>query len=232
MAYKATDNRELLRFLSDPIHETISETSVYEVRSKNVRNATPQALRQMGIGLAPEDRHREGLFLGQDMVENFLLGQNTIRDIRQSFRFSTLGIEFIEKRWPTGFDKRFKSSISVPDQSVCLCGRDVGWQSAEIAHCPSARSQPRCLVCGAPDTRGRCGRNELIHEIIMKARNTGKAILLFSSELDELIDLSDRLLIFYEGRIQAEFDRPEFEPWTLGKVMGGGSKTAEKAQSS
>jgi simple sugar transport system ATP-binding protein len=85
-------------------------------------------------------------------------------------------------------------------------------------------SNPSTLLIAHPTRGVDVGAIERIHEAIMKERNAGKSILLFSSELDELIDLSDRMLVFYNGSIAAEFSRREFDPWAIGRVMGGGDK--------
>jgi simple sugar transport system ATP-binding protein len=83
---------------------------------------------------------------------------------------------------------------------------------------------PTVLYIAHPTRGVDVGAIEKIHDAIVRERNRGKAILLFSSELDELIDLCDRMLVFYNGGVRAEFARPEFDPWTIGRVMGGGDR--------
>ena len=83
---------------------------------------------------------------------------------------------------------------------------------------------PSVLLIAHPTRGVDVGAIEKIHEAIMTERNRGKAVLLISAELDELIDLCDRVLVFFDGQIQGEFARREFDSWAMGRVMGGGSK--------
>jgi simple sugar transport system ATP-binding protein len=85
-------------------------------------------------------------------------------------------------------------------------------------------SDPDALLIAHPTRGVDVGAIEKIHEAIMTERNRGKAILLFSSELDELMDLCDRMIVFYNGSVRASFERSEFDAWVLGRVMGGGDK--------
>jgi simple sugar transport system ATP-binding protein len=69
------------------------------------------------------------------------------------------------------------------------------------------------------------GAIEFIHGRILEARSKGAGVLLVSSELDEIMSLSDRILVMYDGKIAAEFVHGQADEKTLGRVMGGGGAT-------
>jgi simple sugar transport system ATP-binding protein len=180
-------------------------------------DADPLALRNAGMGLVPEDRLSEALLLNQDLTENFLLGQH--RDPRYT-KNGMIERSKVRARVEAGikeFDIR-------PPYTTVWASRMSGGNQQKLVIARALDSNPSTLLVAHPTRGVDVGAIERIHEAIMKERNAGKSILLFSSELDELIDLSDRILVFYNGTIRAEFSRREFDPWTIGRVMGGGDK--------
>jgi simple sugar transport system ATP-binding protein len=217
---------ELLRFLSHPAAQAMSvktsNSGEYLLQGSHVDQAGPLDLRRKGLGIVPEDRHEEGLFLQQDMIENFLLGQQQDPRYVSSGLLSGLLSSKIERdRVRTALMAKMKIFDIRPDNPDVLAGKMSGGNQQKLLLARSLDPEPSvCLI--AHPTRGvDVGAIELIHEVMMRERNAGRAILLFSSELDELMDLSDRLLVFFEGRIVKEFLRPEFDSWQIGKAMGG-----------
>ncbi len=81
--------------------------------------------------------------------------------------------------------------------------------------------QPRVLIAAQPTRGVDVGAIEFIHTRIVRARDEGAGVLLVSSELDEILTLSDRILVMFEGRIVAEFRRGEVTERELGLKMGG-----------
>jgi simple sugar transport system ATP-binding protein len=83
---------------------------------------------------------------------------------------------------------------------------------------------PKILIASQP-TRGLdVGAMEFVHHQIMKVKEEGKAVLLVSLELSEVMNLSDRILVIYEGQIQGEFKAGEVEEAELGLMMAGGKR--------
>ena len=207
---------ELLKYLSHPARFRNAQGE-YFVRGNSVTDATPLQLRKQKIGLVPEDRLSEGLLLQQDMNENFLLGQDS------DPRYASLGML---KRGEVA--KRVRQKISEfdirPTDPSTLLGKMSGGNQQKLVIARSLDPSPEILLIAHPTRGVDVGAIEKIHESIVRERNLGRAILLFSSELDELIDLSDRILVFFGGAIHAEFSRREFDPWAIGRVMGGGEK--------
>ena len=208
---------ELLRFLSSPKKFHKKMTGTYEMNGREISDHSPQDLRREGVGLIPEDRLSEGLLLHQDMTRNFLLGQHW------DSRYQSNGFLNFKKAKAAVTEKVKEYDIR-PTEPETVLGRMSGGNQQKLVVARALDADPKVLFA-AHLTRGvDVGAIEKIHEEIVHERNKGKGILLFSSELDELFDLCDRLLVFYNGEIRAEFDCREFDFWTVGKVMGGGSK--------
>jgi simple sugar transport system ATP-binding protein len=111
-----------------------------------------------------------------------------------------------------------------PTDASTLLGRMSGGNQQKLVIARALDPAPEVLYVAHPTRGVDVGAIEKIHEALVTERNKGRAILLFSSELDELMDLSDRILVFYGGAIRADFARKEFDSWALGRVMGGGQK--------
>jgi ABC-type uncharacterized transport system ATPase subunit len=181
-------------------------------------NETPISLRNLGVGLVPEDRLAEGLLLQQDMTENFILGQHF--DPRYS-RNGMLHRSKVKER----VREKIKEFDIRPPYPTVWAGRMSGGNQQKLVIARALDPSPTVLFIAHPTRGVDVGAIEKIHDAIMHERNLGRAVILFSSELDELIDLSDRMLVFFGGEIKAEFARNEFDSWAIGRVMGGGTKT-------
>jgi ABC-type uncharacterized transport system ATPase subunit len=206
----------LLRFLSNPSRFRTADGE-YRFAGASRMGSNPLALRRAGMALVPEDRLAEGLLLQQDLTENYLLGQH------QDPRFVERGLIDRSK-----VRKRVEAAIRDfdirPPYPNIWASRLSGGNQQKLVIARALDSNPSVLLVAHPTRGVDVGAIERIHEAIMKERNAGKSVLLFSSELDELMDLSDRILVFFNGSVGAEFSRREFDPWTIGRVMGGGKK--------
>jgi simple sugar transport system ATP-binding protein len=209
----------LLRFLSNPASYWGKATGEYNIKGSSALADTPLNLRRRGVSMVPEDRLAEGLLLDEDMTENFLLGQHEDPRYQQNF----LGL-LNRRAARQQVEKNIRDFDIRPPEPSTWAGRMSGGNQQKLVIARALDSTPQILLIAHPTRGVDVGAIELIHEAIMNQRNAGKAIILFSSELDELMDLSDRLLVFYGGRVQAEFGRREFDPWKIGKTMGGGAK--------
>ena len=206
----------LLRFLSNPARFR-SADGEYRFAGANRMGADPLTLRRAGMALVPEDRLAEGLLLSQDLTENYLLGQH------EDPRFVSRGMIDRSKVRKRVEDAIRDFDIRPPFANI-WASRLSGGNQQKLVIARALDSNPSILLIAHPTRGVDVGAIERIHEAIMKERNAGKSIILFSSELDELIDLSDRMLVFYNGSVAAVFSRREFDPWAIGRVMGGGSK--------
>ncbi len=190
----------------------------YLVNGREIGDATPLQLRNMGVGLVPEDRLSEALLKQQDMTENFLLGQH------EDPRYTGLGLfgRMINRnKVKAAVEKNIQAFDIRPPFSTVWTGRMSGGNQQKLVMARLLDPQPSILLVAHPTRGVDVGAIEKIHEAIMMERNLGKSVILFSSELDELIDLCDRMVVFFDGRVHGEFARKEFDPWAIGKVMGG-----------
>ncbi|HSC92387.1 MAG TPA: ABC transporter ATP-binding protein [Gaiellaceae bacterium] len=169
-----------------------------------------------GLGHIPEDRQRRGLILDFTLAENLALHDyDSPPDSRYGWLFPRRLIE-IAKRLLAEFDVRGgtpqtpASSLSGGNQQKVVVAREVN-------------RNPRVLVAGQP-TRGLdVGAIEFVHRRLVAERDEGRGILLVSFELDEILSLSDRILVLYEGRVVGEYD-PSVSEQELGIAMTGGRR--------
>ncbi|MES2964441.1 MAG: ABC transporter ATP-binding protein [Bdellovibrionota bacterium] len=168
-------------------------------------------VRDLGVGLVPEDRHEQALWLDETSAHNMMIGLED-RFLRHHV-FDEKAIDEKTGEWSKAYDVRFSSlgatagSLSGGNQQKLIFAREV------------AGREPKLLICHQPTRGVDLGAIDLIHRKIVGLRNEGLAVLLLSSELDELMKLSDRIIVFFEGRVSAEFARAEFDRLAIGKAM-------------
>ena len=191
------------------------------VAGKDVTRATARAALDAGIGHIPEDRQRRGLVLEFSLAENIALHDYAEPpDSRLGWLFPGRLIERA-RRLLREFDVRGggpqtrASALSGGNQQKVVIAREVA-------------RDPRVLVAAQP-TRGLdVGAIEFVHRRLVEERDDGRAILLVSLELDEILSLSDRILVIYEGRIVGEYG-PDVDEQELGIAMTGGRREAAAA---
>ena len=186
------------------------------VAGRDITNCDPREANDAGIGHIAEDRHRRGLVLDFDLAENLAL-----RDYRRGARFGLLNPRRLvdsAKELLAEYDVRGGTpetparSLSGGNQQKVVVAREIG-------------RDPSVLVAAQP-TRGLdVGAIEFVHRRLLRERDAGKGILLFSLELDEVKALADRILVIYEGRIVGELP-PTATNEELGLLMTGGSTEA------
>ena len=188
------------------------------VAGKDITGRGARSSFDAGEGHIPEDRHRYGLVLDFNLAENLAL-----HDYRRE-PDSKIGWLFPKRllsrarRLLKEFDVRggspqtLASALSGGNQQKLVIAREVA-------------RDPRVLVSAQP-TRGLdIGAIEFVHRRLVEERDEGRAILLVSLELDEILSLSDRILVLYEGRFVAEYG-PDVSDEQLGIAMTGGSREA------
>jgi general nucleoside transport system ATP-binding protein len=182
-----------------------------EVTSQNAKHHF-----EVGVGHVPEDRQRRGLVLDFTLAENIALHDYSKRPYA---RFGWLNPKrFIERarRLITEFDVRGggprtpAGALSGGNQQKVILAREID-------------RDPRVLVAAQP-TRGLdVGAIEFVHRRLVEERDEGRAVLLVSLELEEVLSLADRILVIYEGEIVGEFP-PTTSEEELGVAMTGGRK--------
>ncbi len=169
----------------------------------------------------PEDRHKHGLVLDYTLADNLVLQRYW-----QS-QFQNHG--FIKKGEVRSYADRLIEQYDVRSgqgaQTIARSMSGGNQQKAIIAR--EVDKDPDLLVAVQP-TRGLdVGAIEYIHKQIVAERDKGKAVLLISLELDEVMNLSDRILVMYEGEIVGEFDPHNTTVEELGLYMAGAKKQGE-----
>lgn len=181
--------------------------------NQSVGELQTSRVRSLGVGLVPEDRHHQGLWLEGDCHMNMVIGLEDRFVHAGVFDFAKLRSDTDE--WAKSFDVRAPSMETV---SGALSG---GNQQKLIFAREVTGREPRLLVCHQPTRGVDLGAIDLIHRRLIELRNQGLAVLILSSELDELLKLCDRIYVFYEGRVAAEFARADFDRLKIGAAMTG-----------
>jgi ABC-type uncharacterized transport system ATPase subunit len=198
-----------------------AESGRIVVAGKEVTSAAARECLDAGVGHIPEDRQARGLVLDFTLAENLALHDYRHEpDSRWGWLFPSRMVARA-KRLLTEFDVRGggpqtpASSLSGGNQQKVVVAREV------------ARN-PRVLVAAQP-TRGLdVGAIEFVHRRLVEERDENRAILLVSFELDEILSLSDRILVIYEGEIVAEFS-PDVSEEEIGIAMVGGGRAEAAA---
>ena len=186
------------------------------VGGRDVTNATAREVLDNGMGHIPEDRQVRGLVLDFSLAENLALHDfRTPPESRFGWLFPRRLVERA-RRLLAEFDVRGggpqtpAASLSGGNQQKVVVAREVS-------------RDPRVLVAAQP-TRGLdVGAIEFVHRRLVTERDEGRAIMLVSFELEEILSLSDRILVVYEGRIVGEYP-PDVSEEELGFAMTGGVK--------
>lgn len=161
----------------------------------------------------PEDRLRFGVLPSRPVYENFLLGQE------QNF---TRGL-FLKTRELIARTREIMKTYDIrPHNEHLAFGKLSGGNQQKLVVARALTQKPDVILAAQPTRGVDIGAIEFIHNEIRKSRDEGAGVLLISSELDELMALSDRIVVLYKGQLVAEFKRSEFNETALGKAMGGG----------
>jgi simple sugar transport system ATP-binding protein len=156
------------------------------------------------------------LVLVFSLTENMLLGNLNIEPFCDGSRIDYSATEAITERGMEKFDVRAPSS-TVPARTLS------GGNQQKLIIAREMYREPKVILAVQP-TRGLdVGAIEFVHKQLMERRDGGHAILVVSFELDEVLDLSDRILVLFGGRIVGEFINGQVDRATLGLLMGGRS---------
>ena len=221
---------ELLKILSGEIRANgggnitlCGDTKDSSVEYSHKNYPDPAQLRLKGVGHVPEDRLGQGLLKNFTMQESAILGYD--REPRLGTRFSLIPKKV--KALTLDLIRAFDVRPSLPEiRSANMSGGNQ--QKLIIAR--EMEHHPKILLIGQPTRGVDVGAIELIYKEIMKARDAGTAILVVSVELDEILTLSDRILVMNQGRITGELTAKEADPRTIGMLMA--SNTAMQTETS
>ncbi len=190
------------------------------INGMNITNKSPKEIIEAGVGYIPEDRHNRGLILNFSLSENAILGDHRSGAFRKKFGLDYKKIREYSKKLIKEFD------IRTPNEKVFVKALSGGNQQKLIIAREFDR-EPALLVASQP-TRGLdVGAIEYVHKRLLEQRDKGKGILLVSLELDEIMSLSDRIAVMYDGGIVGIVDAKDATEIELGIMMAGGEQSAK-----
>lgn len=184
------------------------------ILGQDTTGATPRAITEIGVAHVPEDRQRDGLVLTFPVADNLVLNTYYVPPFAKGINLQNDEIERAAKERVELFDVR-TPSIFVPASNLSGGNQQKVIVAREF-------SRPIKLLIASQPTRGLdVGSIEYIHGRIIQKRDEGCGILLISPELDEIMNLSDRIAVMFEGQIVAILRAEEVTRERLGLLMAG-----------
>ncbi len=186
------------------------------INGKPLENTSPRQVIDSGVSTIPEDRQKRGLVLDFSVNENCVLEQyrrtpfskKGILLKKEMEEFTKELIQEYDVR-PEDCGPRRAGSLSGGNQQKVIIGREIAMD-------------PDILIAVQP-TRGLdVGAIETVHRTLIRERDKGKAVLLISFELDEVMNVSDTIAVIYDGKIQDTFKQGTVDENTIGLLMAGG----------
>ena len=185
------------------------------------RDVTHRSTRSRLLGdlsIIPADRLRQGLIVDLPIADNLVLEEHDrppyarwiVRNLRAVLDYATRLVRQFDIR--AGNPLNAASSLSGGNQQKVVVARELG-------------TEPRVLVASQPTRGVDVGSIEFIHRQIVEQRDKGLAVLLVSSELDEILSLSDRVAVIYRGQVVALLDAAEADRDRIGLLMAGGKES-------
>ncbi len=197
------------------------ENGAVYVMNHDITDASPRAIHIMGVGYIPEDRQQDGLILSLPVYDNLIL--NSYYD--EPF---SKGILLQEEIIRSSASERVDDFDVRPRNIDLITGSLSGGNQQKVIVAREFSRKIHLLVASQP-TRGLdVGSIEYIHEQILKKREAGCAVLLISTELDEIMALSDRIGVIYNGQIIEILDAKKATREKLGLLMAGIHNSEQK----
>jgi ABC-type uncharacterized transport system ATPase subunit len=189
------------------------------LRDRDITHASARTSIEAGVSHVPEDRNRRGLILEFDLAENIVLGDHHREP------YATRGIMHPGTIASTARKRIADYDVRTPSEKVLASALSGGNQQKLVLARELGRD-PGLLVAAQP-TRGLdVGAIEFVDRHILGERDAGKAVLLVSFELEEVLSLADRILVIYEGEIVFETSAAEATEELIGLYMTGGGRSA------
>ena len=191
------------------------KSGTINIKGKDVVGLPPRKITEMKVSHVPEDRHRDGLVLDMTISENIALQTYYKEPLSKNGILNYTNIHNYARKLMDEFDVRAAndyvpaSALSGGNQQKAIIAREVD-------------RDPDLLIVSQP-TRGLdVGAIEYIHKRLIGERDKGKAVLVVSFELDEILNLSDRIAVIHDGKIQGIVTPAETNKQELGILMAGG----------
>ena len=189
----------------------------------NITRLSVRARGDAGLSHIPEDRHARGLVLDYSVADNLILGQ------QHRFARNGLGLT-LDRRHIAENARRQVQLFDIRPPDPALPARALsGGNQQKIVIAREMGRDFRVLLAAQPTRGVDVGAIEFIHAQLREARDRGRAILLVSADLAEVLALSDRIAVMYGGRVAVVLPRAEASAEVLGPYMTGAARTPERA---
>ena len=184
-----------------------------DITKKSIREKS-----KTGLSYIPEDRHKHGLVLDYRLEQNMVLQRYWEPDFQKN--------QFIRKKEVSAYSQELIDRFDVRSgQGNKTIARDMSGGNQQKAIVGRELAKEHRLLIAVQPTRGLdVGAIEYLHKAIIADRDAGKAVRLVSYELEEVLNLSDRILVMYEGEIVGELDPKKTTPEELGLYMAGAKR--------
>ena len=205
---------ELLEVIAGMRKPELGEVYVNEKAISSNKDDGAAKVRKAGVAHVPEDRQEQGLVVNFEQWENSILGYQDEDKYGKGVFLSINACRNEAKKQIEEFDVR-------PPNPRLITANFSGGNQQKIVLAREISSDPEVLIVGQPTRGVDIGAIEAIHNNIIAMRDSGKAILLVSVELDEIRSLSDRILVMFDGHIVGEADPTTATEGDLGLLMAG-----------
>jgi len=182
--------------------------------STDITHDTTRRVLMAGVGHIPADRHSMGVIADLDVADNLILSDYDRPPFARGLLRQLAAVLEHARRVIRAFDIRAES----PEQPL---GSLSGGNQQKVVVARELDSDPRVLVASQPTRGVDVGSIEFIHRQLVRRRDEGMAVLLVSSELDEILSLSDRVAVMYRGRLVAVLEGDQIESERIGLLMAG-----------
>ncbi len=189
------------------------------LNNQDITDDSPRSIREDKIAHIPEDRRQRGIISNYSVAENLILGCHYRAPFNKGLKLNFTAINNHANHLIKNFDIR-------PSDKDNLLKSLSGGNQQKVIVARELFGEPKLLIAAQP-TRGLdVGSIEFVHQQILNERDKGKAILLVSADLEEILSLSDRIAVIYEGKIIDVLDPKKTDEKEIGLLMTG--STAKK----
>jgi ABC-type uncharacterized transport system ATPase subunit len=187
---------------------------IVEASGKDITGATPAEIIAQGVSYIPEERMEDGMIKEFSVAENLILREVNKKPFS---RAGFLNFRAISRQSDELID-RF--NVKTPSQDTPVKNLSGG-NIQKLLLARELSREPKVVIAAQP-TRGLdIGATEYVHQVLLNQRAGGTAILLISEDLDEILALSDRIIVIFEGEIMGEMISGQADPERLGLMMAG-----------
>jgi simple sugar transport system ATP-binding protein len=195
-----------------------SESGAILFGGLDMTNDSPREVSEWGVAHIPEDREKDGL------VDNYSVADNMVLNTYFKEPFASKGIRAVSeiRKWARQLIEKFDvrpRTITSPVKSLS------GGNKQKVIVARELSAENKLIVASQPTRGVDVGSIEFIHNQLVHQRDKGRGVLLVSAELDEILGLSDRIAVVYEGIVVATLDGESASREEIGLLMAGGSSS-------